>query len=85
MLKCIGVANIVSILFVGPRQCIGRKFATTEAVGFLTMLLRDYRLEPVLGKGESKEQWRKRVLSAKLELTLGVEDVPVTFVRRRTN
>ncbi|KJA21394.1 hypothetical protein HYPSUDRAFT_67739 [Hypholoma sublateritium FD-334 SS-4] len=72
-----------SAFSIGPRQCIGRKFATTEAVGFLTMLLRDYKLEPVLQKDETKEIWRKRVLSAKLELTLGVEDVPVTFVRRR--
>ncbi|KJA21395.1 hypothetical protein HYPSUDRAFT_42034 [Hypholoma sublateritium FD-334 SS-4] len=67
----------------GPRQCIGHKFATTEAVCFLTMLLKDYKMEPVMKKGETKEQWKKRVLSAKLGLTLGVEDVPVDFVRRK--
>lgn len=68
---------------LGPRQCIGHKFATTEAVCFLTMLLKDYKVKPVMKKGETKEQWKKRVLSAKLGLTLGVEDVPVEFVRRK--
>ncbi|KJA21393.1 hypothetical protein HYPSUDRAFT_42029 [Hypholoma sublateritium FD-334 SS-4] len=67
---------------VGPRTCIGRKFATTEVVCFFTMLLRDYKVEPILDKGETKEQWRERILCANLEVTLGVRDVPVTFIRR---
>ena len=46
------------------------------------MLLRDYKVEPVLKKGETTEQWRERILRPNLELTLGVQDVPVTFVRR---
>ncbi len=72
-----------AIFLLGPRQCIGHKFATTEAVCFLTMLLKDYKVEPIMKKGETKEQWKTRVLSAKLGLTLGVEDVPVDFVRRK--
>ena len=47
------------------------------------MLLKDYKVEPIMEKGETKEQWKSRVLSAKLGLTLGVEDVPVDFVRRK--
>ncbi|KAJ3761578.1 cytochrome P450 [Lentinula raphanica] len=68
---------------VGPRACIGRKFATTEAVCFLSMLLRDWKVMPKLNPGESQEQWRDRVLDANLVLTLGVRDVPLIFVPRK--
>lgn len=66
----------------GPRQCIGRKFATTEAVAFLTLLLRDWKVEPLLNDGETNEQWKERVMQAKLMLTLGVRKVPIRFIRR---
>ncbi|KAG6901989.1 hypothetical protein C0995_005948 [Termitomyces sp. Mi166 len=72
-----------SAFSIGPRACIGRKFATTEAVAFLTMLLRDWKVEPILKDGETKEAWRERVLDAHLVLTLGVTDVPLRFMRRR--
>ncbi|KAJ4473118.1 cytochrome P450 [Lentinula aciculospora] len=68
---------------VGPRACIGRKFATTEAVCFLSMLLRDWKVTPNLNAGESKEEWKSRVLDAKLVITLGVRDVPLIFVPRK--
>ncbi|KAG6841505.1 hypothetical protein C0991_010363 [Blastosporella zonata] len=71
-----------SAFSIGPRACIGRKFATTEAVAFLTMLLRDWKVEPLLRDGETKEAWRERVLDAHLVLTLGVADVPLRFTRR---
>ncbi|KAF9482311.1 cytochrome P450 [Pholiota conissans] len=71
-----------SAFSIGPRTCIGRKFATTEVVCFLTMLLRDYKVQPIMRPGETKEEWRKRVMDGKLVLTLGVKDVPVKFVRR---
>ena len=67
---------------LGPRACNGRKFATTESVCFLTLLLRDFKVEPLLRAGETKEQWRDRALVAKIALTLGVVDVPVRFIRR---
>jgi len=67
---------------VGPRACIGRKFATVESVCFLTMLLRDYKVQPLLRPGETKEQWKDRVLDSRIVLTLGVADVPVKFIRR---
>ncbi|KAJ3878539.1 cytochrome P450 [Lentinula edodes] len=69
---------------VGPRACIGRKFATTEAVCFLSMLLRDWKVIPKLNVGETEEDWRARVLDAKLVLTLGVRDVPLIFVPRKS-
>ncbi|KIK06373.1 hypothetical protein K443DRAFT_674356 [Laccaria amethystina LaAM-08-1] len=80
-----GVSNeseAFSAFSVGPRACIGRKFATTEAVCFLTLLLRDWRIEPILSEGETKEAWMGRVLDAKIVITLGVADVPVRLVRR---
>lgn len=73
---------------VGPRSCLGKKFATTEAVCFLVLLLRDWRVEPLLsvnvstGEKETKEEWRERVLQAKMTLTMGVRDVPLTFTKR---
>ena len=74
-----------SLYCVGPRACLGRKFATVEAVCFLTLLLRDFEVEPLLRATETKEQWRNRVLQAKYAFTLGVADVPVRFVRRMRN
>ncbi|KAG6917128.1 hypothetical protein DXG01_003794 [Tephrocybe rancida] len=71
-----------SAFSIGPRACIGRRFATTEAVAFLTMLLRDWKVEPTLKAGETKEDWRERVLDAHLVMTLGVADVPLRFTRR---
>jgi len=71
-----------SAFSIGTRACIGRKFATLEAVCFLTLLLRDFRIVPLLGGGETKEQWKKKVLDVNIALTLGVRDVPIKFVRR---
>ncbi|KAF7356522.1 Cytochrome P450 [Mycena venus] len=74
--------NDLSIFSLGPRTCIGRKFATTEACCFLAHLLRDWKLEIVLKEGESRTQWRSRVLDAKVNMTFGVGNVPVRLVRR---
>lgn len=74
-----------SAFSLGPRACLGRKFATTEAVAFLTMLLRDWKIQPMLRKGETKEEWRNRVMDAHTVITLGVKDVPVRFTKRTRN
>ncbi|KAG5634315.1 hypothetical protein H0H81_002432 [Sphagnurus paluster] len=67
----------------GPRACIGRKFATTEAVVFLTMLLRDWRIEPMCRDGESNDAWAERAFAHPVfNFTLSVRDTPVRFVRR---
>ncbi|KAF8816637.1 cytochrome P450 [Phlegmacium glaucopus] len=79
-----GITNdeAFSAFGLGPRACIGRKFATVESVCFLTLLLRDYKVEPLLRPGETKEQWQDRVIEAKVGLTLGVVNVPVRFIKR---
>lgn len=67
---------------VGPRACIGRKFAQVEAVCWLALLLRDWKVEPLLRPGETREEWRERVLTAQLVLTLTVGPMPLRFVKR---
>ncbi|KIJ66894.1 hypothetical protein HYDPIDRAFT_149950 [Hydnomerulius pinastri MD-312] len=72
---------------VGPRSCLGRKFATTEAVCLLALMLRDWRVEPLLmaksdGKVETRQEWRERVMQATMNLTMGIKDVPLRFSRR---
>ncbi|KDQ08618.1 hypothetical protein BOTBODRAFT_138730 [Botryobasidium botryosum FD-172 SS1] len=67
----------------GPRACIGRKFALIELTCFLVLLLRDWEVEVALGEDESLEQWRERVLEAKVVITLGVQPAPVRLVHRR--
>ncbi|KAL0069552.1 hypothetical protein AAF712_003210 [Marasmius tenuissimus] len=67
---------------IGSRACIGRKFATTEAIAFLTMFLRDWKVEPLLQAGETVDSWKKRVLDANVQFTLSCNTVPVRFTRR---
>jgi hypothetical protein len=66
----------------GPRACIGRKFATVEATCFFALLLRDWKVLPILRDGETKEDWATRTMDARIVLTLGVGDIAVRFVRR---
>ncbi|CAK5261846.1 unnamed protein product [Mycena citricolor] len=68
---------------LGSRACIGRKFATVEAICFLTRFIRDWKVAPLLAPGETREQWRKRVLDAKVLLALGIERLPLTLERRK--
>ncbi|KAF8135871.1 cytochrome P450, partial [Mycena galopus ATCC 62051] len=78
-----GVAeNDMTTFSLGPRTCIGRKFAVTEGVAFLSNLLRDWRLQVVLNPGETKTQWRARVMKSSGQLILGVGNVPVRLTRR---
>ena len=71
-----------NILFLGPRACIGRKFATVEATAFLTLMLRKWRVEAKLEAGETVEDWKKRVLTVRQMATLAIRDVPARFIRR---
>lgn len=61
---------------------IGRKFAITEGTCFLAKLLRDWKVEIIAGPGESKEQWRARVMRGRPVMNFGVGTVPIRLVRR---
>ncbi|KAJ7512690.1 cytochrome P450 [Mycena galericulata] len=76
-------SELFTAFSVGPRACIGRRFATVEATCFLAYLLRDWKVEPILLDGESKAAWGARVLDARIVLTLGVAEFPVRLVRRK--
>jgi len=68
---------------LGPRACLGRKFALTVGVCLLTCLLRDWKFSVPLKPGETKEMWRERVLQGDLiGLSFGVHNVPLTMTRR---
>ncbi|KAF8558184.1 cytochrome P450 [Imleria badia] len=65
---------------IGFRSCLGRKFASTEGVCFLTSLLRDWRVEPLLamqpnGQVETADEWRGRVLQANIESMMCLLDL----------
>ncbi|THH08156.1 hypothetical protein EW145_g2891 [Phellinidium pouzarii] len=66
----------------GPRVCIGHKFAKVEGVAFLTLLLRDWRIEAVMNDGESRGDWRRRVLTPNFGQALLIGEVPLKLVRR---
>jgi len=66
-----------------PRVCLGKKFATVKAVAFLTFVLRDFRVEPVLLHGETVHRREERVLNPAMVMTLRFRDkVLLRFVRR---
>jgi len=73
----------ISAFSVGPRTCLGKKFAITESVAFLALLLRDFEVQPLLQPQETIEEWKRRVLDeASIGITLGISKAPLRFVRR---
>ncbi|KAH8827539.1 cytochrome P450 [Flagelloscypha sp. PMI_526] len=72
----------VTAFSIGARACLGRKFAIIEMISFLTLFLRDWRVEPKLNLDETKEQWKARVMKGKVVMTLGIEDIPVVLYKR---
>ncbi|KAI0919986.1 hypothetical protein AcW1_002899 [Taiwanofungus camphoratus] len=68
---------------LGPRACLGRKFALTVGVCLLTLLLRDWKFTVPLKSGETKQRWRERVMQGRLVgLGFGVQNVPLIMTRR---
>ncbi|KAI0092371.1 cytochrome P450 [Irpex rosettiformis] len=74
--------NDLSMFSFGSRTCIGRRFALTEAVCFLSHLLLSWRVEPIMRDGETAAQWRKRLMVADVSMTLGVKSLPIRLVAR---
>ncbi|EJT98651.1 cytochrome P450 [Dacryopinax primogenitus] len=56
----------------GPRVCVGKKFAQTESLATLAMLMKDYKIQPVLEAGESLAEWRRRNIDDNIQPSIGV-------------
>ncbi|KAJ7512693.1 cytochrome P450 [Mycena galericulata] len=76
-------SELFTAFSVGPRACIGRRFATVEAVCFLANFLRDWKVLPILRGGETRKEWGARVLDGQVLLTLGVKEFPLRVERRK--
>ncbi|KZT55778.1 cytochrome P450 [Calocera cornea HHB12733] len=67
----------------GPRVCIGRRFAVTEAVGLLCLLLRDYEIKPLLKPGQSLQDWRAELeTEVDANVGFGPKPFPLKMTRR---
>ncbi|KAJ7754428.1 cytochrome P450 [Mycena metata] len=75
-------SELFTAFSVGPRACIGRRFATVEATCLLALLLRDWKVLPILRDGETKEEWGARIMDGRIVITLGVSNIPIQLVRR---
>ncbi|KAJ7451770.1 cytochrome P450 [Mycena galericulata] len=81
-----GVPEHDIIMFgAGPRGCVGRRFAQTEAVCFLANFLKDWEVETVVLDGETKESCLKRIMSgaSMYGTAFGLGEVPVKLKPRR--
>jgi len=69
----------------GVRSCIGRKFAETEAIAVISILVSQFKItikeEPKFA-AETFEQKKTRILSARLGLATTPVRVPLVFTRR---
>ncbi|VDC05558.1 unnamed protein product [Peniophora sp. CBMAI 1063] len=68
-----------------PRACIGRRFAETEAVAILTILMSQYRVhvkEDPKYAAETHAETHARLLRSVNGLTTTPIDIPLTFERR---
>ncbi|KAJ7667320.1 hypothetical protein B0H17DRAFT_1142810 [Mycena rosella] len=54
---------------LGPHTCLGRKFSHTEAMYFLALLLRDWKLDITLLERETRREDEQRVSGASDRLT----------------
>ncbi|CAL1711144.1 unnamed protein product [Somion occarium] len=79
-----GVGDEVSMFGLGPRVCIGRKFVESEALTFLSMFLRDWKVDIILSPGETRAQYEDRVMGRARLIghAFGVEPFPLKVSRR---
>lgn len=74
----------VSVFGFGPRACLGRKFTQTEALTFLVMFLRDWKVDVLLALGETKGDYMKRVKknAHHTGFSFSIGSVDLKFIRR---
>ena len=66
----------------GPRGCIGKTFALTEAIVILSLLVRNFELFPVTPADSqhcSREELRRALLEYSMALTIGPTTNNVVF------
>ncbi|VDC05687.1 unnamed protein product [Peniophora sp. CBMAI 1063] len=68
----------------GPRICVGRKLAQTTGLAVLATILQTWKIEPLLGDGESFDQYAERVTRqiAFVGTSWVFKDAPLTFTKR---
>jgi len=76
--------HAISMFGIGPRACIGRKFAVTEALAFLAMLLREWKFDVCLKDGESREEYEESVMTqaGMIGLAFGVHSIDLKVIAR---
>ncbi|KZO93611.1 cytochrome P450 [Calocera viscosa TUFC12733] len=68
----------------GPRVCVGRKFAMVEGTTILAMLIRDWKITPILYEGETLPEWRVRCMDNAVAAAIGFGPTafPLRFTKR---
>jgi hypothetical protein len=69
---------------LGPRACLGRKFSHTEALCFLALILRDWKLDIPLTPGETRREYEERVMgrAGRVGMAFGCGPVALKMTRR---
>jgi len=67
----------VSMFGLGPRACLGRKFAQIEGISFLALFLKEWKVDVILENGETREQYEERVMTKPCNPSLGFGVGPV--------
>ncbi|KAF7347785.1 Leukotriene-B4 omega-hydroxylase 3 [Mycena venus] len=75
----------ISMFGTGPRACIGRKFSHVEALCFLFLFLRDWKITVPLRDGETRREYEERVMgkAGMVGLGFGVGPLSLELTRRK--
>ncbi|KAJ7468959.1 cytochrome P450, partial [Mycena galericulata] len=74
----------VSMFGFGARACIGRKFSHTEALCFLMLFLRDWKVNIPISAEETRQEYQERVMgkAGLIGLAFGVGPLSLKLSRR---
>ncbi|KAJ3927692.1 MAG: cytochrome P450 [Lentinula lateritia] len=74
----------VGMFGVGPRACIGRKFAQVEALHILSTILTSWKIDILTRPNENREMYKERVLNdaGQVGTAFGLRSVPLRLIRR---
>ncbi|KAK7052194.1 leukotriene-B4 omega-hydroxylase 3 [Favolaschia claudopus] len=68
----------------GPRACVGKKFSHVEAMCFLSLFLRDWKLDIPLAAGETRVEYETRTMgrAGQVGMAFGCGPVALSLSRR---